>query len=110
MLRGNQTSDSYWLLSYMRIDISINTTTLGQNVHSSLSIKQESSAESYEEEIMRREFVHQLNAQSLAFPTLEDLVAASMSEALKWKYLAQNTIYQIISAQSINTQHKSERV
>ena len=53
----------------------------------------------------RREFVDQLNAPAPAFPTLEDFDAGSTSEALTWKDLAQDTIFQIISAQSINTQH-----
>ena len=52
-----------------------------------------------------REFVDQLNAPAPAFTTLEDFDTGSTSEALKWNDLAQDTIYQIISTQSINTQH-----
>ena len=50
-------------------------------------------------------FVDHLHAPAPAFPTLEDFDAGSTSETLKWNHLAQGTIYQIVSAQSINTQH-----
>ena len=49
----------------------------------------------------------QLNAPAPAFPALEDFNTGSTSEALKWKDVTQDTIYQIVSAQSINTQHET---
>ena len=64
-----------------------------------LTIKQEGSAESCKEITMNTSdalthFVDQLNAP--VFPTLEDFNARSMSEALKWTDLVQDTVYQIV--------------
>ena len=47
------------------------------------------------------DFVDQLNV----FPTLEDFNASSTSEALKWTDLVQDTVYQIVSTRTVNTQH-----
>ena len=60
------------------------------------------------------DFVDQLNAQgassfsaltSSSFPLLADFNASTTSEALKWTDLEQNTVYQVVSARTINTQH-----
>ena len=47
------------------------------------------------------DFVDQLNISS----TLEDFNASSTSEALKWTDSVQDTVYQIVSACTVNTQH-----
>ena len=47
------------------------------------------------------DFVDQLNV----FPTLKEFNASSTSEALKWTDLVQNTVYQIVSTRTVNTQH-----
>ena len=52
------------------------------------------------------EFVDRLNDPAPAFPTVEDFNTGSESEStLKWNDLTQDTVYQILTAQSINTQH-----
>ena len=51
------------------------------------------------------DFVHQLNAPG-AFPSLPDFNASMASEALKWTDLKQNTVYQIVSTRTVNTQHE----
>ena len=48
-------------------------------------------------------FVDQLN--SPVFSTLEDFNASSASEALKCAHLVQDTVYQIGSTRTVNTQH-----
>ena len=51
-------------------------------------------------------FVDQLNAPAgSAFPTLAGFDASSTNEALKWIDLAQDTVYQILSTRTVNTQH-----
>ena len=57
-------------------------------------------------------FVDQLSAPrasfsalaSSSFPSLADFNASTTSEALKWKDLEQNTVYQIVSTRTVNTQ------
>ena len=71
------------------------------------TIKQEGSTESCKEVTINTsaaltDFVDQLNA----FPTLEDFNASSMNEALKWTDLVQDTVYQIVSTRTVNTQHE----
>ena len=60
------------------------------------------------------DFVDQLNTPgassfsvlaSSSFPSLADFNASAMSEALKWTDLEQNTVYQIVSTCTVNTQH-----
>ena len=69
----------------------------------------------YEEEIMAMNFtksedaltelVDRLSDTAPLFPTVEDFNTGLASEsALKWKDLTQDTIYQILTAQSVNTQ------
>ena len=71
--------------------------------------KQESSAESCKEFTMNTSDAltdfDQLNA--LVFPTLEDFNASSTGEALKWTVLVQDTVYQIVSTRTVDTQHGS---
>ena len=53
-------------------------------------------------------FVYQLSAPALtssSFPSLTDFNANTTSEALKWTDLEQNTVYQIVSTRTVNTQH-----
>ena len=52
-----------------------------------------------------KDFVDQLNAPASAFPTLPDFNASSASEALKWTDYVQDTVYQIVSTRTVNTQH-----
>ena len=72
---------------------------------------QEGSTESTKEVTMNTSdaltnFVDQFNAPaSSAFPTLANFNASSASEALKWTYLVQGTLYQIVSPRTVNTQH-----
>ena len=40
-----------------------------------------------------------------AFPTLEDFNVSSTRETLKWTDLVQDTVYQIMSIRTVNTQH-----
>ena len=73
------------------------------------TIKQKGSAESCKEITMNtsdalRNFVDQLNAP--VFPTLEDFNASWTNEALKWTDLVQDTVYQIVSTRTVNTQHR----
>ena len=58
-------------------------------------------------------FVDQLSAPgassfsslaSSSFPSLRDFNANTTGEALKWTDLEQNTVYQIVSTRTINTQ------
>ena len=61
------------------------------------------------------DFVDQLNARasafptlaaaSSAFPTLANFTASSKSKTLKWTYLVQDTLYQMVSTRTVNTQH-----
>ena len=61
------------------------------------------------------DFVDQLNAPASSFPTLAsaspaftslaDFNASSASEALKWTYLVQDAVYQILSTGTANTRH-----
>ena len=63
----------------------------------------------------RTGFVDQLNAPaslfstlasaSSVFPSLADCNASWTSEALKWTDLVQDTVYQIVSRRTVNTQH-----
>ena len=39
-----------------------------------------------------------------SFPSLADFNASTTSEALKWADLEQNTVYQIVSTRTVNTQ------
>ena len=84
------------------------------------TIKQEGSTESCQEVTMNSSdaltgFVDQLNAlassfstlasASSAFPSLANSNASSANEALKWTDLVQDTVYQIVSTRTVNTQH-----
>ena len=54
------------------------------------------------------DFVDQLNVPGLtssSFPSLADSNASTTSEALKRTDLEQNTVYQIVSTRTVNTQH-----
>ena len=59
------------------------------------------------------DFVDHLDASGALFsaltssssPSLTDLSASATSEALKWTDLEQNTVYQIVSTHTVNTQH-----
>ena len=60
------------------------------------------------------DFIDQCNAPgassisaltSSSFPSLTDFNASTTSEALKWTDLEQNTVYQIVSTRTVNTQH-----
>ena len=67
------------------------------------TIKQEGSTESCKEVIMNdklTDFVDHLNV----FPALKDFNASSVSEALKWTDFVQDTVYQIVSTCTVNTQ------
>ena len=60
------------------------------------------------------DFIDQLNSPgassfsaltSSSFPSLTDCIANTTSEALKWTTLEQNTVYQIVSTHTVNTQY-----
>ena len=51
------------------------------------------------------DFVDRLSDPAPTFQTLEDFNASPAIEALKWKDLEQDTVYQILSARSVNIQH-----
>ena len=78
--------------------------------HSSLNLQAKGSTESCKELTMDTsdaltDSVDQLNAPASAFPTLADSNASSTSEVLKWTYLVQDTVYQVVSTRTVNTQH-----
>ena len=49
-------------------------------------------------------FVDQLDSPS-SFPSLEDFSAAATADALKWTYLEQDLVYQIVNTLTVNTEH-----